>query len=861
MKIDMNRSVSISFLIAVLGVAGCKQKDVSLTNDRLQLHWKQAADGWHATGVQVRVGGAWQEVGKPEGSYTLLYSEQKPDSTPTAFKTNTGVPFPEPVYRYQQGFWKDATSPVSLNTAGEAVTGYPSDVNADGKRLVFTVDNAWASITASWALDERFPNDVVVEHQCVVKKPGYYSFATPTLATVPEADMAWATVPGYFQGDSIQPDFIRAYAYGQGVPALPVIYRERCASTLAAIVDTKQSVSLAVIPRPGLGRDPWAHDHITHEDWHIGLSHRNRAGALSPSLYYPVLGQKPSRLQAGDTVKFAFRYSLRHGTWCDQVKHTANDIYQFKETLALRQNKQSLTHRIEAMCRYLTDTKTSMWHVESFEGRQIGGQSYLGGVVGSQGDAIKNSDYGAMWMLARATGDPALQKNVLPYALNFKLAQQQTTPGFFQGAAMGQYYLAKRKVFVEEWGEFVEPVSLTYYTMLDDGNILLFEPNHKVLLERLRLGAELLLKWQQPDGSWKVAYDQNTKEPLFQDIDDLRPTFYGLMVAHRILKDPKYLAAAEKGAAWFIRQGVEKGHFIGVCGDARYAPDFATAQSAQALLDLYDITGKKEYLEAALKTARIYTTSIYTHPIPSRTPKTVYGTPREDWEISQAGLSFEHGGIMGSAQRQGPIQLASHAGLFVRAFQLTQDSLFIDMARAAAIGRDAFVDSATSVASYYWYAMNKGAGPYPHHAWWQIGWITDYLLAEAQLRSAGDITFPRGFVTPKVGPHQSYGFAPGTVYGDLADLVIRPGLIVCDNPSVEYITAYSASKNRLFVILLNDQSIAVHAPVAIYVDKWKPGVRVKALTAVPGGQSVASGPTVDVSLSPYGLAVYALDLQ
>ncbi len=45
--------------------------------------------------------------------------------------------------------------------------------------------------------------------------------------------------------------------------------------------------------------------------------------------------------------------------------------------------------------------------------------------------------------------------------------------------------------------------------------------------------------------------------------------------------------------------------------------------------------------------------------------------------------------------------------------------------------------------------MNKGAGPYPHHAWWQIGWITDYLLAEAQLRSDGQITFPRGFVTPK----------------------------------------------------------------------------------------------------------------
>ena len=91
-------------------------------------------------------------------------------------------------------------------------------------------------------------------------------------------------------------------------------------------------------------------------------------------------------------------------------------------------------------------------------------------------------------------------------------------------------------------------------------------------------------------------------------------------------------------------------------------------------------------------------------------------------------MSFEHGGTFGSANIHGPILLASHAGLFVRMFALTGDSLFINMARAAAWGRDAFVDSATSVASYYWNAMNRGSGPYPHHAWWQVGWLTDYLL-------------------------------------------------------------------------------------------------------------------------------------
>ena len=92
---------------------------------------------------------------------------------------------------------------------------------------------------------------------------------------------------------------------------------------------------------------------------------------------------------------------------------------------------------------------------------------------------------------------------------------------------------------------------------------------------------------------------------------------------------------------------------------------------------------------------------------------------------------------------------------------MTGDSLFLDMARAAAVGRDAFVDMKTGVASYYWDTMNAGAGPYPHHAWWQVGWISDYLMAEAELRSSGRIGFPKGFITPKVGPAQDIRFRPG----------------------------------------------------------------------------------------------------
>lgn len=803
-------------------VFGQAKSSASLTNDRVSIQFKNDSKSWSIQKILVKKDGKWIEGLTPSGEYTMLYSETKPSDEPSeTFEKITGGKFPEDNYHYQELQWKESITDVPLNKAGKVFSFLPTDLLTRKNELEFTKETDVATIKATWKLDPKYPTDIQVTMRLIPKKKGYFSLATPTLASVNANQMSWASVPGYFQGNFIQKNFALAYAYGHGIPDRPVVYRERCATTLSPLVSTKNGITFSVIPNPGLARDPWANDKITQTDWQLGLSHMNRKAELSPTLYYPVLGESKSELNAGEEISYSFRYSLIAGDWFQAIKHAANDIYKFHETLSLRQSKQALTDRIEKMHHYLTDPKTSLWNVEEYEGKQIGAQSYLGGVVGSSKDAMKNADYGAMWMLANATNDPELKEKVLPPALNFKLVQQETNKGFFNGAIEGQYYLAKSKKFVEEWGEVVEPIAVTYYVLLDMGNMLLFEPENAELKERLRLGADKLLSWQNADGSWAVAYDRKTEQELFKDIKDVRPTFYGMIVAYRLLKDEKYLKAAQKGADWFIKNAVETGAFLGVCGDARYAPDFATGQSAQALLDLFDFTKNKKYQDAAVTCAKIYTASIYTHPIANRNVKNVNGNSREDWEITQTGLSFEHGGIFGSATRHGPIQLASHAGLFIRMHQLTDEQIFADMARSAAIGRDAFVDSKTSVASYYWNAMNRGAGPYPHHAWWQIGWITDYLLSEVALRSKGKIEFPRGFVTPKVGPHQTYGFEPGTVYGDKAKLVIMEGFATANKPAIDILTAKSTSKNSIYVTLLNNS--ATESQFALNVDDSKMG--------------------------------------
>ncbi len=159
------------------------------------------------------------------------------------------------------------------------------------------------------------------------------------------------------------------------------------------------------------------------------------------------------------------------------------------------------------MHKYVVNNKTSLWNIGNYKGIDIGAQSYLGGVYGSEKRCHEEF---RLWRYVDAgrhhRRQRVLQQTRLPYARNFKLQQQDNTPGFFHGAAAGQYYLTKSKRFTEEWGPYVEPIGLTYYMMMDMGNILLFNPRDTVLKKELQSAADKLLDWMQPEGKWAVAY-------------------------------------------------------------------------------------------------------------------------------------------------------------------------------------------------------------------------------------------------------------------------------------------------------------------------------------------------------------------
>lgn len=372
--------------------------------------------------------------------------------------------------------------------------------------------------------------------------------STPTLAILPEERLGWSVVPGFFQGDYIQPVFHLAYMYGQGLPHLPVVCNDNTVTTMITSMTEKGGNTLALIPDSGYSRSEYTgrQAHARHLMAVRPFAHEP-AGRTLPTLYYPVLGQDGSERQAGDSVRFGFRVSMTDKGWYELHKHAVYDIYGLGNSLALKHTAIPLYKRMKAIWDYILDDSLSFWRTADYKGLTIGAQDYLGGVVESDRDAMKNSDIGASWMLASMTGDPRLTEERLPFMRNFKLMQQAPADDPNYGAAMGQYYLWKKKKFVEEWGDHIEPIGITYYTLMDLGNILLFERDDSLLRNSFQAGAERLLSLQQADGGFAVAYGKHDGKPLFTDLQDLRPTFYGFVVAYELLGERKYLDAAVRG--------------------------------------------------------------------------------------------------------------------------------------------------------------------------------------------------------------------------------------------------------------------------------------------------------------------------
>jgi hypothetical protein len=118
-------------------------------------------------------------------------------------------------------------------------------------------------------------------------------------------------------------------------------------------------------------------------------------------------------------------------------------------------------------------------------------------------------------------------------------------------------------------------------------------------------------------------------------------------------------------------------------------------------------------------------------------------------------------------------------------------------------------------------------------------------------------------VTPKVGPHQSYGFAKGTIYGQEASLLLSSELIKSQNPSIEYVIGHNEVSKKIFVILMNNHHQASKAPLTLNLAALSMTKKraIKEIKLVENNHTLPSSVAHTLTIPPYGIQTLAIQYE
>lgn len=704
---------------------------------------------------------------------------------------------------------------------------------ADGAvRWIFPPDQRF-QLEAEIRLPADMP-DPIIYVKFSALQPGWYSIGYTGAPEIEQEAVLWLWQPLVWQE--------------RRFPSRSFLSMEHMCSVPATFVKSAEgTVGIAIDPSEVPFRLP------TFANSRFGVALRNAAGKAQPMVFAPVFGKPESHIEAGGTASLRFRIFLRDEEWFETFRHTAQDIFGFRDSRS--NGPVSLNTTLDNMTDLVMNDDYCGWVPE-----------------------LKGFDY---------TTDVAGTVKVVSalHPLSLAIVRDSAETYFRRALPMIEYMMSRQKYLYSEAASItgqnashlmkgpcaeVSELAALYSMSLDRTSV--FSYYAKTLSRQpRRLNLEMV---SEPD------------------------SFQNLLALYRMTEDAAYLDRARKAAEKYIENRIDNAQQdfqdVHVAAGGQFWTDFAPKWID--LLELYEATKDKRFLDAAEAGAREYTQYVWLQPpipagevvankgseatmkpwnathIPDRKPMRVAEQVVPAWRIAQAGLTPE----ASTTYADNPaVFLANFAPYMLRMSQYTGDKLFRSIARSAIIGRYENYPGYTICGEYTtlyqrrdyplrpWKTLTYN-NIYYNHILPQIIVLLDYLVSDAFVRSEGKIRFPSryaqgyAYLQSKV-----YGDRKGEIYGETNVALYLPrGLVTIDHPEVNYIAAYG--KDKLYLILMNQCDVAVRASLRLDPNVVPLDVE-RGYAAAVWHDNTASEPAkmiggaVVASVSPQGITVLAID--
>jgi len=684
--------------------------------------------------------------------------------------------------------------------AGQPHRLHPTRVEQRGERVVIVhyTDGRGQEASATWELPaEGWTARVTANF--TAPEAGWISLAFANGAPVSRDDVAAVQLPPLHQ-------FRR-------LPDSPSMITVSMTPHPLALVETRAGLTYGLVADPAKISGEWA----SRDNAPAGFTLRDRLNRVRPVHFAPVLGGPGSQVAAGQSVESSWLVVAAPKPWFEVMRHVDIDVYglkDYREPVGTSTTDQALN-----IIQLLREDEASGWdellkgpgNIESPRtATHASPLTYL-----SVARLTRDADFferrarpTVEWLLSRPGQHFALntENNLYVTAATARLSANHVSYGsaVFQGAHQltGQ---------LNPWlGDLGHQDGKARPTRNNSS-----EPGWSGLLALHRQNPDpaLLRRITHEANGWLGRIFQMNMDvtrglqPFYNT--SFYPYWWDLVELHQLTGDARYLDAAKAGAAqtvaglWVsppVRDEsitlnptgkLEGYHHIWWQGQDRWRLGWGV---------LPQDTGHKAF--ASFDVA----------------PKTV-----PSWTVSVVGLGLEQPiTYFGAADKMANILLSAWSPHLLRLHGATGDDYWRTFARNSLIGRGA------SYPGYYvsdhmdlYLApdyVRKGpdlTGLYWHHIPVHLAMLVDYIFADAEVRSAGQIRFPfsvqQGYVwfTSRV-----YGGAPGKVFDDEAawPWLDRERFRV-DNHRVDFFGA--RSREQFHLVVMNQGREETSAPVRL----------------------------------------------